>query len=443
MEKKAEYKRQPVTMEHVRIRNGMEVHSEEITDIIGTPPNALVRWGTTWVIVVLIVIVMLTTFIRYPDLVRAPLRINAANAPKAVVTRISGNIVNVLVEAGGTVAPAQPLAWMESTAEHGQVLDLLDRLKILRDSLLTRFTTSDPSIIAPAGIQLGELQGSYQTFYQSYLTYQAALRDGIYLKRKTYILNELKYIELQKEQLGRQQELQEEEFALAEKEFNRYKELADRKIISPSEYQRQQALLLTKKHPLQQIASALLDNDVRRTAKMRELSDLDNQIAEEKLKFAQALNSLVSEMEEWKKQHVLTAPQAGTLVYAGIIQRNQYVDAGQEMFYVNPGSSEFFGEINVPQYNMGKIRIGQQVLIKLDSYPFEEYGVLRGRIAQLNRVPYRDSVFLSRVDVLPSKTLGIFELTTGMVGTAEIITEDVSLLQRLVRNVRLMIDKRN
>lgn len=444
MERGTEYKlRITNKLKHAETCNSKEVHSEDIADIIGTPPNALIRWGITWVLVVLVVIVMLATFIRYPDIVRAPLRINTTNAPKVVVARMSGNIVNILVEAEESVVPMQPLAWIESTAEHSQVLNLLKRLQNLRDSLLMSLVALDPMVIAPAGIQLGELQGSYQTFYQSYLTYKSAFGDGIYLKRRSYILSELKNIEHQKEQLVRQEELQEQEYALAEKEFNRYKELAERKVISPSEYQQQQALLLAKKHPLQQTASELLDNDARRTAKMRELSDLENQITEEKSKFTQALNSLVSEMEQWKVQHVLTAPQAGSLVYAGIIQRNQHVDVGQEVFYINPGSSEFFGEINVPQFNMGKVRVGQEVLIKLDSYPFEEYGVLRGRIAQLNQVPYQDSVFLSKVDILPAINPGIFRLTTGMVGTAEIITEDASLLQRLVRNIRLMINKRN
>src|SRR5690606_5289309 len=124
-----------------------------------------------------------------------------------------------------------------------------------------------------------------------------------------------------------------------------------------------------------------------------------------------------------------------------IVQPNQHIDAGQELFYINPGSTDFFGEVNVPQYNMGKVKVGQKVLIKLASYPFEEYGVLHGRIGQLNRVPFRDSVFLSRVDIEPPPPQQhAIHPAPGMVGTAEIITEDASLLQRLMRNIRLIIN---
>ncbi|QEC51471.1 HlyD family secretion protein [Anseongella ginsenosidimutans] len=420
-----------------------EIHSDDIADIIGTPPSSLVRWGITWVFVVLVAIVALTAFIRYPDLVRAPVRINATNAPKAVIARMTGNLVNILVTEKDTVSQGQPLGWMESTADHRQVLALLDLLHGLRDSLLQEMDAAHAVIEAPTSLRLGELQGSYQAFYQSYLNYRSAVGTGIYLKRRAYLLEDLRNIGLQRAQLEQQRDLQQREYALAEQEFERYKVLAEKEVISPSEYQKQRTVLLAKQHPLEQTETSLLANDASRTAKVKELADLDNQIAEEKSKFMQALNSLVSEMQQWKVQHVLSAPQRGMVVYAGIIQPHQHVEAGQEVFYVNPGSSDFFGEVNVPQYNMGKVKVGQEVLLKLDSYPFQEYGVLHGEVGQLNRVPYHDSVFLSRVDIQSEPDEGAIRLTTGMVGTAEIITEDASLLQRLMRNVRLVMERGN
>ncbi|WP_257670671.1 HlyD family secretion protein [Parapedobacter tibetensis] len=418
-----------------------EVHTEDIQDIIGTPPHGLLRWGITWVLVVLLGIVALAAFIRYPDIVRAPVRINAANAPKAVISRISGNIVDILVEENAAVEAGQPLAWMESTADHGEVLELLERLHGLRDRQFGDGYGESTAVAPPINLQLGELQNSYQAFYQSYLTYRAAIGDGIYLKRRAYIQRDMQNVEQQRKQLELQRELQEREYTLAETEFERYRELAERKVISPSEYQQQQATLLAKQHPMQQTQSALLANEASHTAKAKELADLDNQIAEEKSKFMQALNSLISEAEQWKSQHVLTARQAGTVVYAGIIQRNQHIEVGQEVFHINPGSTDFFGEVNIPQYNMGKVEEGQEVLVKLNSFPFEEYGVLKGSVGRLSGVPYQDSIFLSRVDLQPIAPHRHIRLTTGMVGTAEIVTEDASLLQRLVRNIRLVLGR--
>ena len=418
-----------------------EVHTADIRDIIGTPPHGLLRWGNTWVLVVLLGIVALAAFIRYPDLVRAPVRINAANAPKAVISRVAGNLVGVLVKENEHVMVGQPLGWMESTADHQEVLELEERLRTLRDKLNTASTAESlpPLVEAPTGLRLGELQGSYEVFYQSYLTYRAATGEGIYLKQRMYIEQDIENIEKQRAQLIQQQELQQQEYGLAEQEFKRYETLAEKKVISPAEFQEAQAALLAKQHPLQQTESTLLANEASRTAKTKELADLDNQIAEEKSKFMQALNSLISDTEQWTRQYVLAAHQEGTVTYAGIIQPGQYIEVGREVFYVNPGSSDFFGEVNVPQYNMGKVKVGQEVLVKLAGYPFEQYGVVRGAIGKMSSVPYRDSIFLSRIDLEPIAPGSPIRLTTGMTGTAEIITEDASLLQRLLRNIRLVL----
>ncbi|MGV3761922.1 HlyD family secretion protein [Parapedobacter sp.] len=417
-----------------------EIHTEDIQDIIGTPPHGLLRWGITWVLVVLLGIVALAAFIRYPDIVWAPVRINAANAPKAVISRVAGNLVDVLVEEGDSVSAGQPLGWMESTADHQEALQLLGRLRTIRDELHRASATEVPvTIDAPTGLQLGELQGSYEAFYQSYLAYRAATAGGIYLKQRAYIRQDTENIARQRAQLVRQQELQRREYELAEQDFKRYETLAEKKMISPAEFQEAQAILLAKQHPLRQTESALLSNEASSTAKVKELADLDNQITEEKAKFMQALNSLISDAEQWTRQYVLMAWQTGTVSYAGIIQPGQYIEAGREVFYVNPGSTDFFGEVNVPQYNMGKVKKGLEVLVKLDGYPFEQYGVLRGTIGKMSSVPYRDSIFLSRVDLEPITPDRSIRLTIGMLGTAEIITEDASLLQRLLRNIKLVL----
>jgi len=87
-------------------------------------------------------------------------------------------------------------------------------------------------------------------------------------------------------------------------------------------------------------------------------------------------------------RYILSASQAGKFTYVSIVQENQVFTAGQEVFYVNPGSEEFFDEMAIPQNNMGKVNEGQKVLVKLKSYPYEEYGMLTGTISYINEVPY-------------------------------------------------------
>src|SRR6185503_18210577 len=97
------------------------------------------------------------------------------------------------------------------------------------------------------------------------------------------------------------------------------------------------------------------------------------------------------------------------------------------------------------QMSMGKVKEGQQVLIKLRSYPFEEYGMLKGRIKYISDVPYKDSVFLSRVDFKFRKTSDMkrpIHLKQGMIADAEIVTQDATILQRIGRNIIKVIDNK-
>ncbi|WP_118194281.1 HlyD family secretion protein [Albibacterium indicum] len=412
-----------------------EEHSEDIADIIATPPSWLIRWGITMVLMVVLLLIIMSALIKYPDIVKTQVKINTANAPKAVVSRMSGNIVKLLVENGNQIKSGQAIAWLESTADHEDVIGLLNQLTELNNGFSDGNINSLAHIGAPSHLNLGELQGGYQTFYQAYLTFKSSVEGGVLLKRAVFLQAEIENINKQAEQLAKQKALQEEEFVLAEKEFEMYKKLFDKKVISQAEYQQQQSEFLAKHYPLQQTSSSLIANETNLLAKKTELVDLGSQIDDERSRFMQSLNSLISEMEQWRRQYILTARENGTLAYAGFIQENQYIEAGQEIFYINPGSTGFFGEAAIPQYNMGKVQKGQRVLVKLNSYPFEEYGVIEGEVGHVSGVPLNDSIFLSKL-ILNTKSLKKdITLKTGMRGVAEIVTEDASLFTRLNRNI--------
>lgn len=421
-----------------------QLHTEDLQDIIGKPPHGLVRWGITWVFVLILAIVGLSAFIYYPDIVKAPIRIHTAQSPKTVVSRLSGPLVRLLAEENSWVEAGQTIAWMESTADHTQIQGLLDALIILREQF--RQSPNDQpafpvSFTDPTVLKLGEVQNAYQSFYTQFLTYRATQDQGIFEKRRHYLHKEIDNVRNQRSQLEAQQTLQQEEFALAESEMNRYRTLAEKKVISTSEFEKQQSSFISKQHPLQQTQSALITNEGNMQARMKDLADLDHQIQEERSKFQQALNSMISQIEEWKKQHVLVAPVDGTLIYAGIVEENQLIAAGQELFFITPESQGYFGEVTIPQNNLGKVKGGQKVLVKLNSYPYEEFGIIEGRLNHFNYVPVRDSIFLARVELALQPMDDRIHLRPGLYGECEIVTEDASLLSRLYRNIIKIVKK--
>jgi len=417
-------------------------HTEEMQDIITAPPSWLLKWGISLFFAILLGILLLSSLIHYPDLIKTQLVINSLNTPKPIVAKVSGRLITILINDNQTVKKDQPLAFLESTADHKNVLKLLFDLKTLQQKLRATSVAELKWINSPSSIQLGELQASYESFYQAYLLFKASSAQGFNLKKKGFLSQDLKSISLQKKQLMAQKALQDKDYDLADKEYTIHEELNRQKVETTVELRREESKLIAKKFPLEQTEAALLTNSTAYQSKEKDLLELDNLIQEQRFKFMQSLNSMISLTEEWKNKYVLSASQFGKVIFSGIIQENQVVNINQEIFYINSGNDTFFGEMVIPQYNMGKIKQGQKVLVKLRSFPFEEYGAMEGRISKIADVPTKDSIFSSKVDFINGQYSEMerpVALKNGMLADAEVITEDASLIQRLYRSLIKML----
>ncbi|MBK0378903.1 HlyD family secretion protein [Mucilaginibacter segetis] len=413
-------------------------HTDDVQDIITSVPSWILRWGITLFFCILMLLVALSAFIRYPDIIKTQLKITSPNVAKPVVPKITGKLVKLLVKNDQEVVADQPLAYIESTADHSKVLALLTNLKKVQKQLSLNQPVNSNLFNNTANTQLGELQAAYQSFAQAYISYKSTVEDGFLLKKRAYLQKDITSLNEQAGQLKAEKSLQQQDLKLAEDEYAMHQKLAKAKVETPAELRQQESKYLSKKSPLIQTDASLISANANLLAKQKEILELDNQILEEKAGFAQALNSLISQMEDWENKYILSASQAGKVSFAGIVQQNQVVSPGQEVFYINSGNDKFFGEMTIPQDNLGKVKKGQEVLIKLKSYPFEEYGMLRGRISYIADVPYRDSIFISRVDFRSNSLSDLkkpVHLKQGMVANAEIVTEDATILQRLTRNV--------
>jgi HlyD family secretion protein len=88
------------------------------------------------------------------------------------------------------------------------------------------------------------------------------------------------------------------------------------------------------------------------------------------------------------------------------------------------------------------VKAGQQVLIKFAGYPFEEYGAVEGMITTIAQLAGNDSTFSTKVHLPAGFTTQHgkrFAYRVGMHANAEIITEDTSLLERLLHLYRKAI----
>ncbi|MEN5433862.1 secretion protein HlyD [Sphingobacterium faecium] len=409
------------------------IHSEDLQEIISKPPSWLLKRGITFIVLTILMILGLSFFIRYPEVVTVPMKFSTSNAPKVLTSKVSGNLVRILTKDGTLVEKNTDIAYLESVADHDQVLTLLSKMKKVRSGLLNLADLKH--IVAPTELELGEVQNSYQNFYLAYLNYVAIKKEGIFQKRKSFIQSEVKYIIEQNHKIQEGFDLQKKELALAEAEYAKYQILADKKVISQLELQQKEVLLLAKQQSIPHTESTIISNQSNRLSKDKEMSEINNQIFEEEKKFYQSLNTFISDAENWKKQYVISNTSKGILIYGDFLQENQMVKMGDELFYVNANKDDYYGEILIPQIKSSKVKVGQDVLIKVQSYPYQEYGYLRGKVSYISDIPVRDSVFFSKVSLNRSEHDSVIKLKPGILADAEIITEDQSIFKRIWLNL--------
>ncbi|NII83148.1 HlyD family efflux transporter periplasmic adaptor subunit [Pedobacter sp. SG908] len=417
------------------------LHSEDIQEIIAKPPSWLLKRGIGLIFLTIILVLSLSTVIKYPNKVSAVLKINAINGPKMVSNRQAGKITKILVTENQSVSQDDDLAYIESTADPKQVIRLLKSLNALRQTEQSK-RIDLYHLTAPNYLQLGELQASYQTFYQAFINFTGSVANGINLKKRNFLLKEIENLKNQGIKIKQNYELQKKELVIAQNQYQKYRTLSEKKVISQMEMDQQEALFLSKQQPINMTENSILNNNATISAREKEISEIDNQMREEQMKFAQSLNSLISDIESWKKLHVISSPTDGKIVFATSIQENQYVDNGRELFYINPGNESYFGEMNISQINMAKIKSGQKVQVRLRSYPSQEFGFIDGVITSMSAIPIKDSIFLSQVKLFRNPKDSLIHLKPGMIADAEIITEDQSVLKRILLNVTKSLNMR-
>lgn len=431
------------SIKNISIANTFSNHGNEVVEIISARPPFWVRWGIVFFFFFLLVIALVSWFIDYPDIVIANGVLNSINAPKEVIAQSGGKLVKLFVSENQTVAKNEVLGHIESTASHKEVIALSQLIDTSSEKLARTGTVDLTGILSAPFKNLGELQSAYQVFNQACVSFSNYLQNGFYVKKRSMLTNDMNYLQQLHATLHQQKSLHQQDLYLSDTTFRANEILKEQKVISALEYRNEKSRRIAKEMSLPQITSSIISNESQQNEKKKEIAELDNQIQQQKNVFIQAMNTFKSQVDEWKRKYLLVAPINGVAYFSAFLQENQQLRQGQVVCYINPGDTDNYMEILIPQYNFGKVRPGQQVLLKFPAYPYQEFGTVKGVVEFISTTP-SDSGYLAKVS-LPNGLVTNYKkqlrYNTGLSAQADIITEDMNLLQRLFNNLRKNISQ--
>ena len=419
-------------------------HSDEVQDIMGRKPAWMLRWGITVIVVILAGIITACWFIRYPRTVTGAVTVTSDNPPAALAAKATGILERVCVGDGDTVERGTLIALIASSAIYDDMCRAERVLETLGDSSVS---LSDSTIAAGYGYGLGEVQNSWTALLAACSDYNDYRRIDPSGKR-------LKVLEGQSwrqreyyAKLERQRRILEEELECERATLERDSMLMARKVLSQADYENTLKSYIAKKNSLAGFDATMSSANVARLQIEQQIVETRTSMSTQEADYVRTINrsarTVASEMASWKERYAIIAPCAGTVSMQNVWSAGQHVNAGDMIAGISPGTtSPVIGRAKVPSSGFGKVKEGQEVNIKLSGFPYLEFGMLRGRVRSISQVPERtsDGLFYTVELSLPGGLESTYHKTLPFVqdmdGTAEIITEDMRLLEQFIQPIR-------
>lgn len=205
---------------------------------------------------------------------------------------------------------------------------------------------------------------------------------------------------------------------------------------------------------LQQIRAArnaemtLLNNELQLNQLAKQITDLELQRNEQQERLLMALENarkeLLANISTWKQAYLLMAAAPGKVAWLVVAENDRFIETGKPVVSVIPTEGSLTARAELPVRGSGKVKTGQKVNIKLDNYPFEQFGTITGTIVSVSQLPSEEK-YIVTID-LPeglrtniSQTLPFRQQLSGI---TEIITEDLRLLERLFYEFRKLVRAR-
>jgi len=418
------------------------LYSEPVKEIIANPPARIVRWGTTIIFMVLAVLLIFSWIVRYPDIVPSPVEITTVNPPVTLVSKITGRINILDVKDGEKVADGQLLAVMETTASIGEVT----RLKQTVD------TISKPELLSSASFpvfsELGEIQVYWASFLKSLSDFSNYVTNDFYGFKIASISEEIAGIEEYIARVKVKEMLYVDNQRLEAKKYTRDSSLFASGVFSESELEKSRQTLNRINIELQDVRLDHSAKSIELAEKRQLLQDYRIKKVEDRERYYSVLNesllNLKAQIKFWENTYLLVSPVSGVVAFTRFWNVNQSVLKDEPVLSIVPfETGDFVGRVSLKMQRSGKVQIDQPVNIKLSGYPYLEYGMVRGIVKSKSLVPTGDAyvIEISLPDGLSTLYGEKLEFTQNMQGTAEIMTNDLRLIQKIINPFRHLASK--
>lgn len=422
----------------MELQDDLKIYSEEVRDVLNDPPKSIFKWGNTILLGFVSLIFILAYYIKYPDIITGQVIITTSTPPEKLIAKTSGKIAKIIIQDKADVKPNTPLAIIENAADYKAVF----QLKSVLDTINLDKNTFPFELFS--GANFGDLEAPFALFQKEYIASDLNKQLRPFQVESSAQSFESRQLNERLNLLINQKEINQAELQLQKKDIDRYEQLFKKGIISAQEIEKQRLQYLQAEKAYQSLLSSISQlksslNDLNRNSQVTKINENKENVNLER-SVLQAFYQLKKAVKDWELQYAFVSSINGKVSYLQVWSENQFIQAGETLFSIVPiDSKNFIGKLKAPAQNSGKIKVGQKVNIRLANYPDREFGILEGKVKNISLTPDKEGNL--RIDVELPKGLQTsykkeIEFQQEMIGTADIITEDLRLIERLLYQFR-------
>ncbi|MFY9591041.1 MAG: HlyD family efflux transporter periplasmic adaptor subunit [Bacteroidales bacterium] len=419
--------------------NKIEIRSEEYQEVLGATPNWILRSGITIILLVIIILLIGSWFFKYPDVLNSRVVILTENPPVQLKAYASGKLTHIFYSENQDVQQDSVVAVIENTANLNDIFLISIMLDTLSD---IRYFPEN------IDLKLGELQQSWSGLVRIISSYRNFIEIDYYEQKNKSLTSQINYYNKYYSGLLNQVKIMDKENSLALVQFERDKSLYNDNVIAKIDFEKSEQTYLQQKRNYESSKTSLINTQMQINQLYQQILDNNiqktNELKTYEIQIEEALQGFKSQLAKWKQSYLIISPIDGRVSFNKVWFENQSVSAGDLIVTIIPKNEmRIIGKADIPSTGVGKVKPGQTVNIKLDNYPYMEFGMLKAKVKNISLVPIttEQGIFYSAEielndSILKTNYNKIIPFSQNMTGTAEIITDDLRLLERFLNPLR-------
>jgi multidrug resistance efflux pump len=425
----------------------IELRSEDVQDVMGNMPPAILRWGISVIALVVVCLLIGCFYFKYPDKISGKIVLTTEVPPANILARATGKIDKVYVANNQRVHAGAVLGVIQNPASTTDIQLLNSRLKGWNSdapnaSIARKLLDNKP-------LELGSIQLAYTNFQQA-LTSYLRFETMQYHPRKLHLQErKVSELEVNLDEMKRRSVLLQQQVESAQEIWKRDSMLNRKGLMSDEEYELSRNKMLQSQQDYSALLSEIKLAEMDINTSQGSLLDLRKDYVDNEsiylLQLRTATEQLQTELKSWERNYLLVSPIDGTVNLMGYWSNNQNVNMGEIVFSVVPTIQTLpVCKMLLPAQGSGKVLVGQLANVRLNNFPDQEFGYLEGRVEHISDTPDPDGMYV--VEIRFPKGLvtnyGIqLPITRQMQGNADIITEDIRLIVRFFNPIKILLKK--